>query len=59
MKIHEYQAKQIFADAGIPVPPGDIATTPQEAFEIAEKLNRPVMVKAQVHVGGTGKSWWC
>ncbi|MBU8933375.1 MAG: ADP-forming succinate--CoA ligase subunit beta [candidate division Zixibacteria bacterium] len=56
MKIHEYQAKQLFADAGIPVPPGDVATTPVEAFEIAERINKPVMVKAQVHVGGRGKA---
>ena len=56
MKIHEYQAKQLFAAGGIPVPPGDVATTPVEAFEIAEKLNQPVMVKAQVHVGGRGKA---
>ena len=56
MKIHEYQAKQVFADAGIPVPEGDIATTPMDAFEIAESVNRPVMVKAQVHVGGRGKA---
>jgi len=56
MKIHEYQAKQIFAGVGIPVPAGEIATTPVEAFEIAERINRPVMVKAQVHVGGRGKA---
>ena len=56
MKVHEYQAKELFAKAGIPVPPGEVATTPFEAFEIAEKLNRPVMVKAQVHVGGRGKA---
>ena len=56
MKIHEYQAKQLFADAGIPVPPGEVATTPAEAFEIAEKINKPVMVKAQVHVGARGKA---
>ncbi|RKX27470.1 MAG: ADP-forming succinate--CoA ligase subunit beta [Candidatus Zixiibacteriota bacterium] len=56
MKIHEYQAKQLFADAGIPVPPGEVATTPVEAYEIAEKINRPVMVKSQVHVGGRGKA---
>ena len=56
MKVHEYQAKELFAKAGIPVPPGGVATTPLEAFEIAEKLNRPVMVKAQVHVGGRGKA---
>lgn len=56
MKIHEYQAKQIFAEAGIPVPHGDAAATPLEAMEIAERLNKPVMVKAQVHVGGRGKA---
>ncbi len=56
MKVHEYQAKQIFAKSGIPVPPGDIATTPHEAVEIARKVNKPVMVKAQVHVGGRGKA---
>lgn len=56
MKIHEYQAKELFADAGIPVPGGSVATTPAEAFSIAEKFNKPVMVKAQVHVGGRGKA---
>ena len=56
MKIHEYQAKEVFAEAGIPVPAGKVAATPVEAFEIAEKINRPVMVKAQVHVGGRGKA---
>jgi len=56
MKIHEYQAKLIFAEAGIPVPPGEVATNAAEAFAIAEKFNKPVMVKAQVHVGGRGKA---
>ncbi len=56
MKIHEYQAKQVFAEAGIPVPEGQVATTPLEAYEIAKAVNRPVMVKAQVHVGGRGKA---
>ena len=56
MKIHEYQAKQIFAEAGIPVPPGDVAENPADAFALAEKFNQPVMVKAQVHVGGRGKA---
>ncbi len=56
MKVHEYQAKQLFAEAGIPVPLGEVATTPAEAFSIAEKYNKPVMVKAQVHVGGRGKA---
>ena len=56
MKIHEYQAKQIFADAGIPVPAGEMVTTPVEAYELAKKYNKPVMVKSQVHVGGRGKA---
>lgn len=56
MKIHEYQAKQIFRDAGINVPPGDVATEPTDAFSLAEEMNRPVMVKAQVLVGGRGKA---
>ncbi len=56
MKIHEYQAKEIFAAAGIPVPAGKVATTVPDAFAIAEELARPVMVKAQVHVGGRGKA---
>jgi succinyl-CoA synthetase beta subunit len=56
MKIHEYQAKEIFAQAGIPVPRGNVATTSAEAVQIAEEFGRPVMVKAQVHVGGRGKA---
>lgn len=56
MKIHEYQAKQVFAEAGITIPQGRVATTAAEAFSIAEEINKPVMVKAQVHVGGRGKA---
>lgn len=56
MKIHEYQAKEIFHAAGIPVPPGKVASTVQDAVAIADEINRPVMVKAQVHVGGRGKA---
>lgn len=56
MKIHEYQAKEIFAEAGIPVPAGEVATTPVQAYELAKKFNKPVMVKSQVHVGGRGKA---
>ena len=56
MKIHEYQAKEIFAAGGIPVPAGRVATEVQDAVAIAEEINRPVMVKAQVHVGGRGKA---
>lgn len=56
MKIHEYQARQLFADCGIPVPEGEVATTPGEAEAIARRIGGPVMVKAQVHVGGRGKA---
>ncbi len=56
MKIHEYQAKQIFAKYDIPLPAGEMATTPDEAKEIAARIGKPVMVKAQVHVGGRGKA---
>src|SRR3990172_5207502 len=56
MKLHEYQAKVIFAKYGIPVPRGEMAVTPQQASKIANKIGKPVMIKAQVHVGGRGKA---
>lgn len=56
MNIHEYQAKDIFRGHGIPVPPGEIATTPDEAAAAAEKYGGMVVVKAQVHAGGRGKA---
>lgn len=56
MKIHEYQAKQLFKQFGVPVPEGSMADTKEEAFEIAEKLGYPCVVKAQVHAGGRGKA---
>lgn len=56
MKLHEYQAKEIFARYGIRVPPGEMATTPQQASVIATRIGKPVMIKAQVHVGGRGKA---
>ncbi len=56
MDIHEYQAKERFVAAGLPVPPGRIATTADEARSIAEEFSGPVMVKAQVHSGGRGKA---
>jgi len=56
LNIHEYQAKEIFARFGIPVPPGKVATTPAEVGTIARELGKPVVVKAQVHVGGRGKA---
>ncbi len=56
MKIHEYQAKQVFAKYGVPIPAGEVATQVDEVVEIAERLGYPVVVKAQVHVGGRGKA---
>ncbi len=56
MKLQEFQAKRIFGQYGIPVPSGDVATTPAEARAIAEKLDGPVVVKSQVLVGGRGKA---
>src|SRR3974390_2634095 len=55
MKIHEYQAKQILAEFGVPVPKGRVARTPAEAHQIAEELGGKVVVKAQIHAGGRGK----
>lgn len=56
MNIHEYQAKEIFRRVGIPVPPGEVARTPDEAEAIARRLGGKVVVKAQVHSGGRGKA---
>ncbi len=57
MNFHEYQAKQLFADYGIPVPAGRVASSAEEAVEAAKSLgNGPWMVKAQIHAGGRGKA---
>ncbi|HUU57735.1 MAG TPA: ADP-forming succinate--CoA ligase subunit beta [bacterium] len=56
MKIHEYQAKEIFQKFGIRTPRGRVATSPAEAEAVAAEVGRPVAVKAQVHVGGRGKA---
>ena len=56
MNLHEYQSKLRFGKFGIPVPVGKVATTPQEAYEIARDLGVPVVIKAQVLVGGRGKA---
>ena len=56
MKIHEYQGKQLFAKAGIPVPPGIVAKTPDEAAAAFTQLGGPIaVVKSQIHAGGRGK----
>src|SRR5947209_7832261 len=57
MKIHEYQARQILADAGIPVPPAEVVRTPDEAAAAFKQFNGPMcVVKAQVYAGGRGKA---
>lgn len=56
MKIHEYQAKELFRKFSVPVPRGGVAFTVDEAVRIAETLDGyPVVVKAQIHAGGRGK----
>jgi succinyl-CoA synthetase beta subunit len=56
VKIHEYQAKDILARYGIPIQPGRVAYTPDEAEAIARELGGSVVIKAQVYVGGRGKA---
>ncbi len=56
MNLHEYQARDILRRHGIPVPPGEVASTPAEARAIAERFGGKVVVKAQVHAGGRGKA---
>ena len=56
MNLHEYQAREILRRYGIPVPPGEVASTPAEARVIAERFGGKVVVKAQVHAGGRGKA---
>lgn len=56
MNLHEYQAKEIFRDHGIPVPPGKVVTTADEAASAAREFGGMVVVKAQVHSGGRGKA---
>src|SRR2546425_2394575 len=56
MKIHEHQAKALLREFAVPVPPGDVATTPAEARAVTARLGARVVVKAQVHAGGRGKA---
>ena len=56
MKLHEYQAKELLARHGIPVPRGGVASTPDEAARIAAEVGGKLVVKAQVHAGGRGKA---
>jgi succinyl-CoA synthetase beta subunit len=56
MNVHEYQAAEVLAGYGIPVNPGRVARTPDEAEAVARELGGVVVVKAQVHTGGRGKA---
>jgi succinyl-CoA synthetase beta subunit len=56
VNIHEYQAKELLRAEGVPVPPGQVATTPEEVATIARDFGGTVVIKAQVHVGGRGKA---
>ncbi len=56
MKLHEYQAKELLAKFGVPVPAGKVAYTPEEAKAIATSVGKMTVIKAQVHVGGRGKA---
>jgi succinyl-CoA synthetase beta subunit len=56
VNLHEYQAKRLFAEHGVPIPNGDVATSPDEARSIARELGGKVVVKAQVLTGGRGKA---
>ena len=56
MKLHEYQAKAVFREAGIPVPESSLARTTAEVLDAVEEVGFPAAIKAQVHVGGRGKA---
>lgn len=56
MNLHEYQSKLRFAEFGVPIPMGKVASSPQQAYEIAKELGTPAVVKAQVLTGGRGKA---
>jgi succinyl-CoA synthetase beta subunit len=56
MNLHEYQGKELFARYGLPVLPGQVAATPEEARDIAAQIGGLVVIKAQVQVGGRGKA---
>src|ERR671919_178147 len=56
MKLQEYRSKEILSRHGVPLLAGEVATTPEEARAAAERMGGPVVVKAQVLVGGRGKA---
>jgi succinyl-CoA synthetase beta subunit len=56
MKIHEYQAKELFRREGIPVPRGEVVDSAERAYEVTREYGVPVVIKSQVLVGGRGKA---
>jgi len=56
LNLHEYQSKELFRAGGIPVPPGEVASSVKEAVSAAARFSYPVVVKAQVLIGGRGKA---
>jgi succinyl-CoA synthetase beta subunit len=56
LNLHEYQSKDLFRAAGIPVPPGEVASSVEEAVSAAARYSYPLVVKAQVLIGGRGKA---
>jgi len=56
VNLHEYQAKRLFAEHGIPIPRGEVATNPDEAYAVAQQLGGRAVIKAQVLTGGRGKA---
>jgi succinyl-CoA synthetase beta subunit len=56
VNLHEYQARALLREAGIPVPDAEVADTPEDVERIAHRLGGPVVIKAQVHAGGRGKA---
>ncbi|MEW6375218.1 MAG: ATP-grasp domain-containing protein [Thermodesulfobacteriota bacterium] len=55
-RLYEYEGKQLLKMAKVPIPQGEVATTPQEAKKIAEKIGKPVAIKSQIWAGGRGKT---
>jgi succinyl-CoA synthetase beta subunit len=55
-RLHEHEGKALFKIAGMPIPEGDVARTPEEAGKVAEKIGKPVVIKVQIWAGGRGKA---
>src|SRR4030066_434344 len=55
-RLYEYQGKQLLKASKVPIPQGEVASTPQEVRKIAEKIGKPVAIKSQIWAGGRGKA---